>query len=197
MNYQNKETLYHYFHSVIDAEVTAQLKALEEDIERLKYETQVSIENDLKEEQANTLKLAEAEMNRSYHLKLAAYQRELDVKIMKKRNVSIQELFHRLDDYLKQFIHTKDYVQWIENVLSNIDLKTITKIQIDPKDSYLIDKLKDFNDVIHVDGLIGGAIFFEDSLKKVIDVSFKNRLKEAESWFYSNVQWPTSGDLNE
>lgn len=197
MNFQNKETLYHYFHSVIDTEVNEQIKALEKDIERLKYETQVSIENDLKDEQLNTLKLAEAEMNRSYHLRLAAYQRELDVKIMKKRNESIQVLFSRLSAYLKEYITTRAYQTWIETALKSIDLSTIVKIHIDPKDAYLKEKFQTFKALELKEGLIGGAVLFEASGKKIFDISFKNRLFEAEDWFYSHVEWQTSGESHE
>lgn len=197
MNYHNKDTLSAYFKSVIEAEVKAQTEQLQADIDRLKYEAQVSIENNLKEEQENTLRMAEAEMNRSYHLKLAAYQRELDINVMKKRNESIQILFRRLKEFLAAYIHTPEYEKWVDAQFKSRDLSDIQKIHIDAKDT----KIKEFIDssipIEIKDGILGGAILFEKSGKKIIDLSFRNRLEEAEEWFYSHVKWPTSGEAHE
>ena len=49
---------------------------LQKDVDALKYEAQVSIEEELKEEQDNVIEVAKVELEREYHFKLATLQRE-------------------------------------------------------------------------------------------------------------------------
>ncbi len=188
MKYQNKSDLLAYFQHQIEKEVSEELQSLHKEIEKLKYDAKIAIEKELKEEQEKTVALTKAEWTRNYQLKLAEYQRKLDLTVINKRTQLINELFDALEKKLKQFTKKDQYNTWIETRLNQWKDLNIKMVQVDPTDTHIGQSLGDIS-VEHKPGLIGGFVIYTHDSNKIIDESFKQRIAEAKEWFYQNVKW--------
>lgn len=192
MNHQNKDTLYLYFKKNIDGEVAKVVEALEKDIEALKYEAKISIEQELKEEHAHLIDVTTTELSREYRFKMADLQREQDLLVMKKRRELLDELFTRLEQSLIQFRQSDDYLTWLTKKLSIAHQENWVRVQMDAADEVGMQMLK--HSVEKVFGLIGGFIAYTKDGKNVIDESLKNRIDESKKWFYDHAQWFSDGE---
>lgn len=192
MNHQNKDTLYLYFKKNIDGEVAKVVEALEKDVEALKYEAKISIEQELKEEHAHLIDVTTAELSREYRFKLADLQREQDLLVMKKRRELLDELFTRLEQALIQFRQSDDYQPWLAKKLKDAHQENWVRVQMDAADEVGIQMVK--QPVEKVYGLIGGFIAYTKDGKNVIDESLKNRIDESKKWFYDHAQWFSDGE---
>ncbi|MGE4341981.1 MAG: hypothetical protein AB7E23_02625 [Bacilli bacterium] len=194
MNYQNRDDLYLYFKKIIDGEVEKLADQLQKDVDALKYEAQVSIEEELKEEQDNVIEVAKVELEREYHFKLAKLQREKDLEVMRERRELLNQLFARLEGELLKFREEKAYATWIASRVKKYKLDGCNLIQVDAHDEAVVKVLNNPN-IERVEGVIGGFIAYTKDGKNVIDESFKNRINEAKKWFYDHAEWFSDGEV--
>ncbi len=193
MNYQNRDDLYLYFKKIIDGEVAKLAEQLQQDVDALKYEAQVSIEQELKEEKESHLDVARQEMEREYHFKLAKLQREKDLEVMRERRELLNQLFARLEGELIKFKESKDYQKWLSKKIKSYQLDGCNLIEVDAGDDVIKSLIKTPN-VKTIEGLIGGFIAYTNDGKNVIDESFKKRMSEAKIWFYDHAEWFSDGE---
>lgn len=195
MDGQKKDSLYFYFKKTIDAEVDKRVKALEEEIASLKQQAQVSIEKELKEEQDNIINIKKSDLEREYQLKLASYQRKLDLEVMDHRQKLLEEIFNRLINEINVFVASKDYEKWFKQSLSGYKLADYRKIAIDKNDKVAAKIIKDTDlELVLEDNLIGGFIIYSKDEKTLSDESLKNRINESHAWFYDNAAWFNEGE---
>lgn len=195
MNYQNRDDLYLYFKKIIDGEVEKLAVQLQKDIDELKYEAQVSIEQELKEELGNIVDIKRQEIEREYHFKLAAVQREKDLEVMRERRELLNALFARLEGELLKFRESSEYKKWLDKRIKRYKLNNCNLIEVDRQDDQITNVINNPN-LTSKDGLIGGFIAYTKDGKNVIDESFKSRIEAAKKWFYDHAEWFSEGEEN-
>ena len=195
MEYQNNDELYQYFKRTIDAEVNQKVVALEKEIAILKDQAQASMEKELQENQKNLLHLYQSDLEKEHQLKLAAYQRKIDLAVIEKRQKLLDDIFAKLQEEIIAFVASPDYLPWLTKKMDKYDLHQYRKIIIAPHDKIILNLLKKSNlERVEQSDLIGGFIIFADDGKTLLDESLKNRLLEAHDYFYDHAQWFAEGD---
>ena len=103
-----------YFKSIIDQEVEKVSSQLQEDVDKLKHEAQVTIEQELKEEQDIKIDATKQELEREYHFKIAHLQREKRFRNYAATSQLLDQLFSRLEGELTRFRESAEYSVWID-----------------------------------------------------------------------------------
>lgn len=191
MEQNNKDELYFFFKKSIEEEIAKISDELQNDIDNLKEQAQVSINEELSEEQRSLVEAERHSLDRQNNLKIVSLQQEKRIAQMNKKQELLESLFLELEEKLQAFAKSPEYRSWIVKKISLYDLNNWSSVQIDKEDLIAQEELKNI-EINLSSALIGGFVALTKDGKTSIDESFKKKIKEARRWFYDHVEWKSS-----
>jgi len=188
MEQNNKDALYFFFKKSIEEEIAKITDELQNDIDSLKKQAQVSINDELSEEQRSLVEAERQSLDRQNNLKIISLQQEKRIVQMNKKQELLESLFLELEEKLLAFVKSPEYRSWLVKKISLYDLNNWSSVRIDQEDLIAQEELKNIETNLD-SGLIGGFVALTKDGKTLIDESLKKKIKESRRWFYDHVEW--------